>query len=512
MIGVEQRISIVTFGVGEGARSGGSYGVRWMSRGVIRAVAGTWSGRDWRDLSVRLAVGLAFADASIVVLALPQIVGELHTSISHVTWVIMAYNLALIAGVLAFLTAGRRLGSREALLGGLALFGVASLGAGAANSLGLLVAMRCVQGTGGAVLLCASLPLLAGGSRPGQSPTAGWATAAVVGAAIGPAAGGVLTQLFDWRAIFLAQAPAAALAAAAVLAARVRSSRTIVAEAGKPTELDPGTANVALMLFSAGLIGALFLVVVLLIDVWQLAPVAAAGVVSAIPLATVLVERAARGGPPITLAVFGAILLALGLVGIALVSHRQLGWVIIALALCGAGLGLAFTSLTAAALGGSGSATARAGRTVVARDAGLVLGLLILTPVFVHDLNAAPDRAIPGVTKTLVGAPIPAALKVELTNELLETYRSTPQGRLPDLGPTFARVRTHAGASSAAQLTVLQNQLQSTIERAVTRSFRQALLYSALFALLVLPALALGLAHARRQRPRATRVSARPPS
>jgi MFS family permease len=490
MIGREQRISLATPGVGELARSG--------------AVS-----KPWRDLSVCLAVGLAFADASIVVLALPRIVSELNTSISDVTWVIMAYNLALIAGVLAFLTVGRRLGSRQALLFGLALFGLASLGSGTADSLGVLVAMRCVQGVGGALLLCASLSLLGGATHPGKSPMAAWATAAAVGAAIGPAAGGVLTQVFDWRAIFLAQAPAAALAAMAVLTARHRSSPAIVPEAERPTELGPVTANVALLLFSAGLIGALFLVVILLIDVWQLAPVAAAAVVSAIPLATVLVGRAARGGPPIALAVSGGTLLALGLVGIALVSHRQLGWVIIALGACGAGLGLAFTSLTDAALTGAAPARVRAGRTVAARDAGLVLGLLILTPLFVHDLNGTPERAIPRVTKTLIAAPIPAPQKAELASELLKTYHNTPQGRLPDLGPPFARVRMHAAGSSAAALTALQQQLQSTLERAATRSFRRALLYSALFAQLSIPVLVLGFVSARRRRPRATHMSAR---
>ena len=68
--------------------------------------------RLWQNLWVRLAVALAFADASIVVLALPQIVDRLHTSISHVVWVIVAYNLALIAASVAILPVARRLASR----------------------------------------------------------------------------------------------------------------------------------------------------------------------------------------------------------------------------------------------------------------------------------------------------------------------------------------------------------------------------------------------------------------
>jgi MFS family permease len=92
----------------------------------------------WLRLSVSLAVALAFADASIVVLALPQVLDRLHTSISHVIWVIAAYNLALIAGALAIMPTADRLASRRALIAGLAVFGLASLGSGAASSLGVL--------------------------------------------------------------------------------------------------------------------------------------------------------------------------------------------------------------------------------------------------------------------------------------------------------------------------------------------------------------------------------------
>jgi predicted MFS family arabinose efflux permease len=441
---------------------------------------------------VRFAVGLAFADASIVVLALPQIVGELDTTISRSTWVIMSYNLALIAGVLAFLAFARHLRSRRALLAGLTLFGVASVGCALAGSLEALVAARCVQGVGGALLLCASLPLLAGASRPGESPTAGWAAAAAIGAAVGPAAGGLLTQAFDWRAIFIAQAPATALAVAAVLAVPVRSFRD-VDEPGVRSDLGPTAANLALLLFSAGLIGALFLVVVLLINVWLLAPAAAAAVVSAIPIATVLVERFARGRSPTLLGAAGAILLAAGLAAIAFVTHRQIALVTVALAFCGAGLGLAFTALTAAAMSGAGTATVRAGRTVAARDAGLVLGLLVLTPLFVDDIDAAPGEAIPSVAAAVAAAPIPQEVKVTLGNELLQAYNAAPETRVPDLDPAFDRVRAQAGGSTAAELTALQADIESAVERAATRSFRRSFLFCAGFAMLVLPVLALRL-------------------
>src|SRR5579859_6146783 len=175
------------------------------------AVTSARSPRLSQNLWVRLSVALAFADASIVVLALPQIVDRLHTSIGHSLWVIMGYNLALIVTSAVVVGVARRLPSTPTLIGGLIVFGLASVGCGLSNALSALIPFRTVQGVGGALILAASLPVFAGAARPGDSPLNGWSAAAAIGAAIGPAAGGILTQLFDWRSIFLTQAPVAAV-------------------------------------------------------------------------------------------------------------------------------------------------------------------------------------------------------------------------------------------------------------------------------------------------------------
>jgi predicted MFS family arabinose efflux permease len=455
---------------------------------------------------VSLAVALAFADASIVVLALPQIIERLHTSISHVVWVIAAYNLALIAGALAIIPMARRLTSRPALIAGLAVFGFASLGSGVASTLGVLVALRCVQGVGGALLLCASLSLFASAARPDEPLFGGWAAAAAIGAALGPAAGGLLTEVFDWRAIFLAQGPVAAVAALAVIAAPARSPQRSAERGedlatldpgagtdGRRVRLDPAIANIALTFLSAGLIGALFLVTILLINVWGLTPLGAAAILSAIPVATVLTERGARGRSPVALGAAGTVALAAGLTVLAVVSHRQLGWVVVALGLCGTGLGMAFPAFTLYALSSSGKPAARAARTVAARDAGIVLGLLILTPVLVHELNTASNRAVSQVAAAVIAANIPDDLKAQLATGLLAANASAPQSRLPDIGPPFAQVEAQASAPTRAKLVGLKSQVQSQIEHAATHSFRRPLLYCALFALLVIPLLAFRL-------------------
>jgi predicted MFS family arabinose efflux permease len=468
------------------------------------------SARLWQNLWVRLAVALAFADASIVVLALPQIVDRLHTSIGHSTWVIMAYNLALIVTSLAILPVADRLPWRPVLVGGLALFAAASLGCGAASRLSALVPLRCAQGVGGALVLCASLPLFWDVARPGDSPLYGWSAAAAIGAAVGPAAGGVLTQLFDWRSIFLAQAPVAVLAAVAVLVAgkqaaradAVTASGTVSDEAapGPRSDLGPLTANIALMVLSAALIGALFLVVVELINAWLLKPIAAAAIVSTIPVTTALAERAVRGRSPVLLAGAGAVLLAAGLALLALASYRALGLVILALALCGSGLGLAYPGLTTAALESSGPIAARAAKTVAARDAGILLGLLLLTPVFVSDVNTAPARATPPVASALFASGIPLSMDLQLGAALSSTVESAPQSSPPDVAPAFARVAANASPADRARLAVLQLRVESIIQDTVTRTFRRALEYAAILALLVLPLLAAAAVYARRAR------------
>src|SRR6516165_8454447 len=260
------------------------------------------SARLWQSVSVRLAVALAFADASIVVLALPEIVARLQTSISSVAWVITAYNLALIFTAVAVIPFARQLDATRALIAGLALFGLASIGCGIADSMGALVPLRCLQGVGGGLFLCASLPMLASTARPGDSPLNGWSAAAAIGIALGPAAGGVLTQIFDWRAIFLAQAPVAALGVILVLVVRPHPLNALSEEVDeRATALDPVTANTSLVLLSAGLICALFLVVLMLINAWLLSPIAAAAVVTTIPLATAIAERRVRRNSPIAL-------------------------------------------------------------------------------------------------------------------------------------------------------------------------------------------------------------------
>jgi EmrB/QacA subfamily drug resistance transporter len=163
-----------------------------------------------------LASSLAFIDGSVVNVALPAIGASLHGEAAGLQWVVNAFLLPLSALLLFGGAAGDRFGKRRLLIGGVALFGVASVACAAAPSLGWLLAARFVQGTGAALLMPNSLAIL-GVSFSGEAKGRAvgiWAAAGAVGGAIGPVLGGWLTDVWSWRAIFLINIP---LVAAAML-------------------------------------------------------------------------------------------------------------------------------------------------------------------------------------------------------------------------------------------------------------------------------------------------------
>jgi hypothetical protein len=293
------------------------------------------------------------------------------------------------------------------------------------------------------------------------------------------------------------------LAAVAVLTVRRAHPPEPAREVQRPAStLDPLTANAALALLSAGIIGALFLVVIELINAWLLTPIAAAAIVTTIPVATAVTERLVRGRSAMVLGALGAVLLVAGLVILALLNHRALGVVVIALALCGAGLGLGFPGLTAAALRSGGSAIARAAKTVAARDAGLVLGLLILTPVFANQIqNVASNNgpAVSQVTRLLLHARLPPATKLELGVGLLRAYHSAGQADVPRVDPVFKAAERGASPADRAELARLRRQVDGIVQRAVTPAFRRPFAYAAIFAAAVVPLLGLRLAFVRRR-------------
>ena len=173
-------------------------------------------GGRWPALMLAAAVALAFADSSIVMLGLPEIYSDLNASITEVSLVITGYNAVVAVVALALVPVVPRVRPAILVTIGLVVFLVASLACGLVDDLTPLIALRSTQGLGAALVLAASLPLMALFTGSPAAGRAWWGLAGTLGAVLGPAIGGVLTELFDWRAIFIAQAPVAAVALLAV--------------------------------------------------------------------------------------------------------------------------------------------------------------------------------------------------------------------------------------------------------------------------------------------------------
>lgn len=439
------------------------------------------------------AVAVAFADSSIVVLALPDLLREWGSSIGGVSWVVTAYNLVLALASLALVWLARRVDERRFVQSGLALFLAASLACGFAWNLVALVTFRSVQGLGGALLLVGSLPLV---RRLAATPKRGatlWIAAGVVGTAIGPAFGGLLTELLTWRAVFFAQAPLAAMAFAVALRSR-QSERPLPDEAVAPEASRSRclSANVALALASAALVGVLFLAVVLLVNIWRFSPLTAAGIVSAIPLTTFLIQPLAVRVQSRSAAAAGVVALAAGLAGMAFLPARSILWVLASLALAGIGLGIVVPTLSRIALSGEGSGTAPGAWNVAARHLGLVAGLLIVTPLLTNGLSNQGERAKLQATSAVLDAPLPVKTKLELAFSLAPVLSRPASKGLPDFSKEIAQ--RHIG-----EATGLGRELDSIVQAAFTRGFRLSYLATSLLGLLALVPFAFALPAAPRR-------------
>lgn len=158
-----------------------------------------------------LGFGLVQLDVSIVNVALVSFARELHASTAGVAWIVDAYAITFACMLMGGGALGDRIGAKRTFLGGFAIFGIASLGCALAPNLGILVAMRAIQGIGAAALVPCSLALIAhaagdDGNKRARA-VASWTAAGSVALALGPVIGGVLLATTGWRGIFLINLP-----------------------------------------------------------------------------------------------------------------------------------------------------------------------------------------------------------------------------------------------------------------------------------------------------------------
>lgn len=435
--------------------------------------------------ALALAVGLVLADSSIVVLALPEIYRELDTSVASVTWVLVSFNLVMALAAVPAALLARRAGPGRAAAVGLAVFAGASLACGVAEELSTLIVARCVQALGGAAAVTAALELLPATVGSERRAAVVWASAGATGAALGPALGGALTELISWQSIFLVQVPVALAAAVPILAVAKHdmATRAIEAEA-RPSGRPHLSANLALAMVSAAIAAALFLLVLLLIEGWRLTPIAAALVVTVMPLAALAGGWLGGWVPePRARAAAGAILVSGGLGGLALLPEATVALTVPPQILVGVGLALVLSALTETALGGRAPQAIHGGWTIASRHAGVVVGLLALTPLFTHEIDEQRRDAIDAGTAVILDSRVDPLLKIDLAQRINDRIEAE-EGKVPTIEPAFEPLPDDPEDRGAVEQ--LRDDLQDQLDRGATHAFASSFGLAAILGLLAL--------------------------
>jgi EmrB/QacA subfamily drug resistance transporter len=209
------------------------------------------SKRWWTLVVLCLSLVIVVVGNTVLNIALPTLVRELHASNSALQWVVDAYGLVFAGLLLTAGALGDRFGRKGALTAGLLIFGGGSAAAAFASTSGQLIALRAVMGIGAALIMPATLSILTNVFPPHEraKAIAIWAGLAGAGAAIGPVASGFLLEHFWWGSVFLVNVPLVITAIAA--------GRILVPNSKDPNaeQLDPIGAALSMVGLCAVLYG-----------------------------------------------------------------------------------------------------------------------------------------------------------------------------------------------------------------------------------------------------------------
>ena len=207
----------------------------------------------WTLFAVAFGLFMIMLDNTVVNVALPSIRQDLGISISELEWVVNGY--ALTFGVL-LLSGGKladMLGRRRIFMVGLVIFTLSSFFCGFANSAGVLIGARVVQGVGAALMNPATLSIITATFPARQRGTAIgiWAGVSAMALAFGPLVGGFITEHFNWSWVFYINVPIGVLA---LIAARLFIDETRDTSEQRLDPLGLVTSAVALFALTYGLI------------------------------------------------------------------------------------------------------------------------------------------------------------------------------------------------------------------------------------------------------------------
>ena len=204
-------------------------------------------------VALLLAAFLVNLDTTLVNVALPAMVRQLHATTTQLQWVVDSYNLVFAALLLTFGSLSDRFGRKGMLMAGLAVVGTASLVGGFTTDPAQLIAAKSVMGLGAAMTFPATLSLISNvfTERRERARAIGlWGAIAGVAIAMGPIVGGWLLERFSWASIFIAMAPGPAAAAVILAALAVPTSKEPEAAVPDLPGLALSSATMALLVFT----------------------------------------------------------------------------------------------------------------------------------------------------------------------------------------------------------------------------------------------------------------------
>ena len=176
-----------------------------------RSVAVATISGAWVLAATVLGTSMEFIDGTVVNVALPAMQTGFGASGSQVQWVVEAYALFLSALLLLGGSLGDIFGRRRIFVTGIVVFTTASVWCGVAPNIQHLIAARCLQGAGGALLVPSSLAIISSCFPPETRGKAigTWSGFSSMMTALGPVVGGWLVQHGSWRWVFFLNVPLA---------------------------------------------------------------------------------------------------------------------------------------------------------------------------------------------------------------------------------------------------------------------------------------------------------------
>ncbi|MDN4477954.1 DHA2 family efflux MFS transporter permease subunit [Demequina sp. SYSU T00039] len=402
-------------------------------------------------LAASVPAFMASLDNLVVTNALPVLATDLEATLEQLQWFVNGYSLAFASMILMAVALGDRYGRRRVFSGGIALFTFASILCALAPTAEALIAARVLQGIGGAALMPLSLAILASNVSERMRPMAIgiWGGVAGLGVAVGPLVGGAVVEGMSWHAMFWLNVPVGILAlmlirayltesrgarapldivglglgmagvfgvvfgiirgneagwtSGQVLAGLVGGSVLLAGfvawERRRDDALLPmrlfrdrsfSVANVVGVMFSIGILGAVFILIQFLQVVqgkspleagvmtmpWTMAPLVVA------PLTGLIAPRV--GTRALVTAGVSSQAVGLAWIGLVLDPSVAYGALVPGFVLCGVGMGLVFAPLATAVLAHMSEAdqAKASGTNATLREIGVALGIAILTAVF----------------------------------------------------------------------------------------------------------------------------------